>query len=81
MRADRAQLGRRIGRHALEFIKALPDRVLTHLKILAGDTGGYAVDRLTHSLQTATRAQHDGQGDPIRYPARCRGDDRTTPAP
>jgi predicted HD phosphohydrolase len=52
-----------IGRHSLEFFTGLPDRILTHLSILAGDTGGYAVDRLTHSLQTATRAQQDGQGD------------------
>jgi predicted HD phosphohydrolase len=34
-----------------------------HLEILAGDPGGYAVDRLTHSLQTATRAQRDGRDD------------------
>jgi predicted HD phosphohydrolase len=30
---------------------------------LEGDTGGYAVDRLTHSLQTATRAQRDDRDD------------------
>jgi predicted HD phosphohydrolase len=52
-----------IGRHALEFLKGLPDRVLAHLSLLAGDTGGYAVDRLTHSLQTATRARRDGRDD------------------
>lgn len=52
-----------IGRHSLEFWKGLPGRVLTHLRILSGDTGGYAVDRLTHSLQTATRAQRDGRDD------------------
>src|SRR5262245_11018536 len=52
-----------IGRHSLEFFQGLPGRVLTHLKILAGDTGGYAVDRLTHSLQTATRAQRDGRDE------------------
>jgi predicted HD phosphohydrolase len=52
-----------IGRHSLEFFSGLPGRILTHLRILAGDTGGYAVDRLTHSLQTATRAQRDGQDD------------------
>jgi predicted HD phosphohydrolase len=52
-----------IGQHSLDFFKGLPDRVLTHLSLLAGDTGGYAVDRLTHSLQTATRAQHDGRDD------------------
>jgi predicted HD phosphohydrolase len=52
-----------IGRHAASFSAALPDRVLTHLEILSTDTGGYAVDRLTHSLQTATRAQRDGRDD------------------
>jgi predicted HD phosphohydrolase len=52
-----------IGLHAMNFIGGLPDRVLTHLELLAGDTGGYAVDRLTHSLQTATRAHRDGRDD------------------
>jgi predicted HD phosphohydrolase len=52
-----------IGRHSLEFFQGLPDRVLTHLRLLEGDTGGYAVDRLTHSLQTATRALRDGRDD------------------
>ena len=52
-----------IGRHSLEFIQGLPERILSHLQILAGDTGGYAVDRLTHSLQTATRAQRDGRDE------------------
>ncbi len=52
-----------IGKHSLEFFTGLPDRILTHLSLLAGDTGGYAVDRLTHSLQTATRAKRDGRDD------------------
>src|SRR5690242_6378225 len=52
-----------IARHSLGFQEHLPDRVLAHLKLLAGDTGGYAVDRLTHSLQTATRAQRDGRDE------------------
>ena len=52
-----------IGRHSLEFFRGLPDRILTHLQLLAGDTGGYAVDRLTHSLQSATRAQRDGRDE------------------
>ncbi len=52
-----------IGRQAQKFFEGLPDRILTHLSLLAGDTGGYAVDRLTHSLQTATRAQRDGRDD------------------
>lgn len=54
---------RKIGRHSLEFFSGLPDRILTHLALLEGDTGGYAVDRLTHSLQSATRAQRDGRDD------------------
>jgi len=52
-----------IGRHAVEFFTGLPDRILAHLQLLGGDTGGYAVDRLTHSLQSATRAQRDGRDD------------------
>ncbi|MBI1392910.1 MAG: phosphohydrolase [Alphaproteobacteria bacterium] len=38
-------------------------RVLDHLKMLKGDAGGFPVDRLTHSLQTATRAHRDGRDD------------------
>ena len=53
----------KIGRQSMEFFSGLPDRILTHLKLLEGDTGGYAVDRLTHSLQSATRAQRDGRDD------------------
>lgn len=52
-----------IGRHFMEFAAKLPDRVLTHLKLLDGDYGGFPVDRLEHSLQTATRAHRDGRGE------------------
>ena len=52
-----------IGRHSLEFFAGLPDRILRHLELLDSDTGGYAVTRLTHSLQTATRAQRDGRDE------------------
>jgi predicted HD phosphohydrolase len=41
----------------------LPDRILDHLRLLGGDFGGFAVDRLTHSLQTATRAERAGRDD------------------
>jgi predicted HD phosphohydrolase len=41
----------------------LPDRVLTHLKLLDGDYGGFPVDRLQHSLQTATRAHRAGENE------------------
>lgn len=37
------------------------ERVLDHLGLLAGDSSGFAVDRLEHSLQTATRAHRDGK--------------------
>ena len=52
-----------IARHSLGFQQGLPDRILQHLALLGGDTGGYAVDRLTHSLQTATRAQRAGRDE------------------
>lgn len=51
----------RIARAQKQLIDGLPDRVLAHLRLLEGDFGGYAVDRLTHSLQTATRAERDGR--------------------
>lgn len=37
--------------------------MLDHLKLLDGDYGGFPVDRLTHSLQAATRAYRDGRRD------------------
>ncbi len=52
-----------IMRHHEPFARALPDRVLLHLGLLGGDFGGFAVDRLTHSLQTATRALLDGRDE------------------
>ena len=45
------------------FLAALPERVLAHLRLLGGSYGGMLVDRLTHSLQTATRAQRDGRDE------------------
>lgn len=42
---------------------ALPDRVLTHLQLLNGDYCGFPVDRLSHSLQTATRALKDDRDE------------------
>ena len=45
-----------IGSHFFPYAKGLPERVLTHLKLLDGDYGGFPIDRLQHSLQTATRA-------------------------
>lgn len=45
------------------FAEALPDRVLAHLRLLEGDCGGFAVDRMEHCLQTATRAHQDGRDE------------------
>jgi predicted HD phosphohydrolase len=46
-----------------DWYPGLPDRVLDHLRLLDGDFGGFAVDRLTHSLQTATRAYRANRDD------------------
>lgn len=50
-----------IAGHFLPFAGQVADRVLDHLRLLDGDYGGFPVDRLTHSLQTATRAHRDGR--------------------
>ena len=47
----------------MKFFKKLPDRILSHMELLTGDYGGFAVDRLQHSLQTAHRAAEAGEGD------------------
>jgi predicted HD phosphohydrolase len=52
-----------IGRQGAEWNRGLADRVLLHLQLLAGESGGYGVDRLTHSLQSATRAERDGNDE------------------
>lgn len=52
-----------IAGEAIQFAVGLPDRVLAHLQLLGGDFGGFAVDRLEHSLQTATRAYRADRDD------------------
>jgi predicted HD phosphohydrolase len=52
-----------VGMSAVHFNRKLVDRVLDHFKLLDGDFGGYAVTRLEHSLQTATRAFRDGRDE------------------
>jgi predicted HD phosphohydrolase len=39
----------------------VPDRIIEQLNHLRFDHGGFPVDRLEHSLQTATRAERDGR--------------------
>ncbi len=45
------------------FARELPDRILAHLRLLGGDGGGFAVDRLQHSLLTATLAHRNGEDE------------------
>jgi predicted HD phosphohydrolase len=45
------------------FFTKLPDRILTHLSLLNNDYGGFPVDRLQHSLQTAELAANAGEDD------------------
>src|SRR3954453_19432187 len=63
MAASTAADWRIIMGHAVPFARALPGRVLDPLRLLAGDYGGFPVDRLTHCLQTATRAHKDGRDE------------------
>jgi predicted HD phosphohydrolase len=53
----------KIAAASLAFNRDLPNRVLAHLGMLKGDCGGFAVDRLEHSLQSATLAHRDGMDE------------------
>lgn len=52
-----------IADHFVPYTQGLAGRVLDHLKLLGGDFGGFPVDRLQHSLQTATRAHRGGESE------------------
>jgi predicted HD phosphohydrolase len=41
----------------------VPERVIRLMRELRNDHGGFPVDRLEHSLQTATRAERDGRDE------------------
>ena len=43
-----------------QYRNGVADMLLTLLKEMQGDRSGYKVDRYTHSLQTATKAERDG---------------------
>ncbi len=47
------------------------ERVLDMLRSLAGITDGFATDQLTHSLQTATRAERAGADDEVVVASLC----------
>ena len=48
---------------SLHFFTGATERIVSHLKLLHGGYGGFAVDRLEHSLQTASRAHRDGRDE------------------
>lgn len=58
-----AEQWQEISRLAGEFRRELPDRLLGQLRMLEGGLDGYAVNRLEHSLQTATRAFRDSRDE------------------
>lgn len=58
-----AEQWQEISRLAGDFRRELPDRLLGQLRMLEGGLDGYAVNRLEHSLQTATRAFRDGRDE------------------
>jgi len=49
-----------LGRLEHNYVSALPNRLLAALKGLQNSLAGYRIDRLQHSLQSATRAEADG---------------------
>jgi predicted HD phosphohydrolase len=60
-----------IGRETFEHQGRVADRVLAMLRSLADITDGFAVDQLTHSLQTATRAERAGADDELVVASLC----------
>ena len=49
-----------LAKHEHAFVQDLPNRIMTALEKLRDSFSGYKIDRLEHSLQTATRAERDG---------------------
>ena len=56
-----------IGKQTFEHQDRVAERVLEMLRSLADITDGFAVDQLTHSLQTATRAERAGADDEVVF--------------
>jgi predicted HD phosphohydrolase len=52
-----------IGADYVHHLQTVVPRMVAHLRLLADGHGGFAVNRLEHSLQTATRAHRAGRGD------------------
>ena len=56
-----------IGKETYEHQDRVAESVLAMLRSLAAITDGFAVDQLTHSLQTATRAERAGADEEIVF--------------
>ena len=60
-----------IGKESFAHQGRVADRVLAMLRSLSEITDGFAVDQLTHSLQTATRAERAGADDEVVVASLC----------
>ncbi|MHB8439065.1 MAG: HD domain-containing protein [Acidimicrobiales bacterium] len=60
-----------IGAETFAHQDRVAERVLDMLRGLAAITDGFAVDQLTHSLQTATRAEEAGADDEMVVASLC----------
>jgi predicted HD phosphohydrolase len=60
-----------IGKETFEHQGRVAERVLGMLRSLSDITDGFAVDQLTHSLQTATRAERAGADDEMVVASLC----------
>jgi predicted HD phosphohydrolase len=56
-----------IGKETYEHQGRVADRTFAMLRSLAEITDGFAVDQLTHSLQTATRAERAGADEEVVF--------------
>jgi len=63
MAESTAEDWRKVLAGGVAFRDAYVDRVLVQMRELGSDAGGFAVDRLEHCLQTATRAHRDGRDE------------------
>ncbi len=60
-----------IGKETMDHQNRVADGVLAMLRSLADITDGFAVDQLTHCLQTATLAERAGAGDEMVVASLC----------
>src|SRR2546425_6029687 len=70
-----------IGTESFQNQDRVADRVLGMLQSLAEITDGFAVDQLTHCLQTATRAERAGADDEVVIASLCHDIDKAVGVP